>query len=171
MFEITRGTAKGSKVAGKVSLATQETINWVINNQVDVKTHDTLYVNKNYYCYAILMVFPRVDGSKKDSDFMGAVIVQTQTLLKEWLETATGVFLLDDYISGLQDEFQNFLSDLKNEAEEKTSSDDPYELFKLSKSYASEKVMTDITNYFDISDSDLKSLIGIQCSQIREVTA
>jgi len=36
---------------------------------------------------------------------------------------------------------------------------------------ASEKVTDDISEYFDISDPDFKSLIEIQCSKIREVTA
>jgi hypothetical protein len=171
MFEVMRGTAKGGKVAEKVSVAIQETINWVINNQVEVKTNDTLLVTNNYYSYALLMVFPGEHGSNKDWVFMEALGAQMTTVLKEWLQTVTGVFVLDEYIEGLKPEFARFVEDLKNETQNKTSSDEPGELFKLSKTYASEKVTDDITEYFDRSDPDFKSLIEIQCSKIREVTA
>ena len=170
MFESMKGIAKGGKIAEAVSKSSMDTINWLIEQNKNLKTNDTLFTCRTYYFYAKLISHPTNLSENNFIKYMGALEVQAKTLLEEWLTTATGVFGLDDYIESFDDEYRNFGLEIKDKYGTPEGSNE--QRFNIVKSNALEKVICDIQKYFDYPDDPLDSkefklLVGSCCEKIR----
>jgi hypothetical protein len=165
MFEMIRGTSKGTKLANTISESTMETVNWLIKENNGLGTHDTLFINSYYYCYALLIVTPTNLQRDKSELYMGAIIEQSKSVIFEWLEKLTGNYMIDEHIYSLDSIFGNFCIELKDET---NSSDiEPLQVLDVLKTQAMEKLIKDMANKYPENGVIFNILIGNQCSHIR----
>jgi hypothetical protein len=163
VFEKIKGIKKGTAIASKCSESTMNVVNYLISNGHDIKTNDTLMICIYFYCYANMISTPTNLSTNKFINYTGSMSVQAKDLLKEWLVGATGVYDLDEYINNLDNNYQIFGKEIKEEY----SIPDGVNAFDKAKSFASEKVFKELSIYFKNDSQDFKIHIGKQLENMR----
>ena len=169
MFEKIKGLKAGGVVAEQFSSATMNIVNYLINKGVELKTDDTLLICFNFYNYCMILTLENHKilsktalggrAEKKAIKFFGGLGYQSKTLLKEWLQNATGVYEIDPFIENLDKASIDFEMDVR----EKNSLGKNASI----KSYYPNAILESLCNHFGNNSKEFKNSIGKQLESIR----
>ena len=127
IFELLRGTHKGTKVASSIAELCQSTVNQQILNGAQLKIEDTAFILQQFY---ILYIF-KASLKNKNQTYIGALSVQVQNILMDWLGDVydsvdsdydfSGV--IQDWCGGLDVHYLQWFKELGNENPEMAGAD------------------------------------------------
>ena len=171
MFEKLKGVKKGTTIAEKLSESIMNVVNYLVLNEVNMKTHDTLTICSYFYFYCRVLIIPKNiflsirygDKSNKSIKFIEAADYQTKKLLEEWLNQATGLYELDTFISTLEPNSWEFFEAIIK----KYNLGDGAGAFSQVKSYVPEEILINLADHFQNDTTEFKNIIGKQLENLR----
>tara|TARA_Y100001980_G_C14553682_1_gene339266 strand:+ start:206 stop:727 length:522 start_codon:yes stop_codon:yes gene_type:complete len=169
MFEKLKGIKKGTAVAEQTSKGTMNLVNYLVNEGVELKTDDTLWICFNFYNYGMILTLERekilskiARGGKverKTNKFFESLSYQTKTLLREWLQNSTGVYEIDTFIENLDEASIEFEIEVRKK----------HSLGKHAsiKSYYPDAILESLYGHFENNSTQFKNIIGKELESLR----